>query len=163
MRRALFENQAILDNAVIGIVFLKSRVVQRCNPFAEQLFGFDEGTMVGTSTRLWYRTEAEYVAVGAELYPQLNADHPYTREGLFKKRNGDLFWGRMSGRLMGGSNAMDDASIWVIEDTTERHETEVALHNATALTRTVVNSANVSIIATDTVGVVTLMNATASR
>ncbi len=163
MRRALFENQAILDNAGIGIVFLKSRVVQRCNPFVEDIFGFAAGTMVGTSTRLWYPSEAEYESVGNDLYPQINTDHARTVERLFRRRNGELFWGRMSGRLIDGSNPLDDASIWVVEDTTERHRAEDALHNASTLTRTVFNSANVSIIATNAVGTITLINATASR
>lgn len=163
IRRALFENQAILDNVPIGIAFLKSRVVQRCNPFVEHMFGFEAGTMVGTSTRLWYPSEAEYESVGTDLYSQLNVDHAHTVERLFQKQNGELFWGRMSGRLIDGSNPLDDASIWVIEDTTERRKTEDALHNAATLTRAVFNSANVSIIATNAMGVITLINATASQ
>ena len=163
MQRALFESQTILDNVTVGIVFLKSGVVQRCNPFVERLFGFDAGAMVGTSTRLWYPSDADCASVTADLYPRLNTHQACTVERMFRRRNGSLFWGRMSGRLLNSANPLDDASIWAIEDTSEQHQAENALRNAIGLTQTVFNSANVSIIATDTAGTITIMNATASR
>lgn len=163
MQRALFENQAILDNVTVGIVFLKSDVVQRCNPFVERLFGFEAGTMVGTPSRLWYPSDSDFATVAADLYPLLNTEHACTTERLFQRQNGEVFWGRMSGRLIHGANPLEDASIWAIEDTSEQHQAEDALRNAVGLTQTVFNSANVSIIATDIAGTITLMNATASR
>jgi diguanylate cyclase (GGDEF)-like protein/PAS domain S-box-containing protein len=163
MQHALFENEAILNNVTVGIVFLKERVVQRCNPFAERLFGFEAGTMVGTSSRLWYLSKLDFDAVGQDLYPRLSTAHACTTERLFRRRNGESFWGRMSGRLIQGGRAQDDASIWAIEDTTEQHQTEEALREAIGLTQAVFNSANVSIIATDIAGTITLINATASQ
>jgi diguanylate cyclase (GGDEF)-like protein len=58
---------------------------------------------------------------------------------------------------------LQGGSIWVIEDTSERHAAEAALRSATALTGAVFNSANVSIIATGTAGTINLFNATAQR
>jgi diguanylate cyclase (GGDEF)-like protein/PAS domain S-box-containing protein len=162
-KKALFENQAILDNALTGIVFLKNRVVQRCNPYAEQLFGFEPGAMVGTSTRLWYPSEVDFESVGSDFYPSLNSTTAHTTERVFQKQNGQAFWARMSGRVFDASNPLESASIWVIEDTTERHNAEDALRKATSLTDAVFNSANVSIIATDIAGTITLINATAQR
>jgi diguanylate cyclase (GGDEF)-like protein/PAS domain S-box-containing protein len=163
VRMALFENQAILDNVVIGIVFLKNRVVQRCNPYAEQLFGFKPGAMVGTSTKRWYANPDDYELVANDIYPALTSTQAHTREQIFLRQSGEMFWGRMSGRAFDNGNPLQGGSIWVIEDTSQRHAAEAALRSATALTGAVFNSANVSIIATSTVGTINLINATAQR
>jgi diguanylate cyclase (GGDEF)-like protein/PAS domain S-box-containing protein len=163
VRLALLENQAILDNVVIGIVILKNRVVQRCNPHAEQLFGYEPGTMVGVSTLQWYANPAEYESVGADFYPTLTTAQAHTTEVIFRRRTGEMFWGRISGRIFDGASPLQGGSIWVIEDTSQRHAAEASLRNATALTGAVFNSANVSIIATSTAGTINLINATAQR
>jgi len=163
LQAVMVENQAILDNVATGIVFLKNRMVQRCNPYAEQLFGFEPGAMVGTSTQGWYSNPKDYEAVASDFYPTLSTTQAHTTELIFRRQNGELFWARMSGRIFDGSNPLQGGSIWVIEDTSERHAAEAALRSATALTGAVFNSANVSIIATSTVGTINLINATAQR
>ena len=163
VRMALLESQAILDNVVIGIVILNDRIVQRCNPYAEQLFGFEPGAMVGTSTRLWYANPDDFEAVGEDFYPTLTTTRAHTTEIIFRRQSGEMFWGRMSGRIFDGANPLKGGSIWVIEDTSQRHAAESALRSATALTGAVFNSANVSIIATSTAGTINLINTTAQR
>jgi diguanylate cyclase (GGDEF)-like protein/PAS domain S-box-containing protein len=163
MRAALFENQAILDNVVIGIVFLKNRVVQRCNPYVEQLFGFVPGTMVGTSTQSWYANPDDFEHVARHFYPTLSTTRTHTTELIFRRQSGELFWGRMSGRIFDLANPLEGGSIWVFEDTSDQHAAEAALRNATALTGAVFNSANVSIISTSILGTINLINATAQR
>jgi diguanylate cyclase (GGDEF)-like protein/PAS domain S-box-containing protein len=156
-------SQAMLDNVVIGIVFLRNRIVQRCNPFAERLFGFLPGAMVGTSTREWYANPADFDALATDFYPTLSTQKSHTTELILRRQSGEMFWGRMSGRIFDSGNPLEGGSIWVIEDTSERHAAEAALRNANALTGAVFNSANVSIIATSTAGTINLINATAQR
>jgi len=156
-------SQAMLDNVVIGIVFLRNRIVQHCNPFAEHLFGFVPGAMVGTSTREWYANPADFDALATDFYPTLSTLKAHTTELILRRQSGELFWGRMSGRIFDSGNPLEGGSIWVIEDTSERHAAEAALRNANALTGAVFNSANVSIIATSTAGTINLINATAQR
>ena len=163
LQAVMLENQAILDNVATGIVFLKNRMVQRCNPHAEQLFGYAPGAMVGTSTQAWYSNPQDYDSVASDFYPILSTRQARTTELIFRRQNGELFWARMSGRIFDGANPLQGGSIWVIEDSSERHAAEAALRSATALTGAVFNSANVSIIATSTVGTINLINATAQR
>ncbi|AXS79447.1 bifunctional diguanylate cyclase/phosphodiesterase [Dechloromonas sp. HYN0024] len=163
IREALMENQAILDSALIGIVYLKDRVIQRCNPYVERIFGYAPGTMTGSTTRDWYLSQEEYDAVATEVYPAIAKGATHAREQRLRRKNGDAFWCRIVGRVFDKSNPLVGGSIWVIEDTTERHAAQEALIGATALMQAVFNSANVSIIATDPAGVITLMNATAER
>jgi diguanylate cyclase (GGDEF)-like protein/PAS domain S-box-containing protein len=163
IQAALFENQAILDNALVGIVFLKNRIVQRCNSFVERLFGYAPGAMVGTSTQGWYANPDDYDAIAKDIYPTLSSARARSAELILRRQSGEIFWGRISGRMVDGASPLEDSSIWVVEDTSERHAAEAALRNATALTGAVFNSANVSIIATSTAGTINLINATAQR
>ena len=43
----LLEYKAILDHSGIAVVCTRSRLVYRCNPRAEELFGWPAGTLVG--------------------------------------------------------------------------------------------------------------------
>ncbi|MDD2885112.1 MAG: EAL domain-containing protein [Dechloromonas sp.] len=163
IRHALFENQAILDSALVGIVFLKNRVVQRCNPHAEKIFAYPPGSMTGSSTRDWYLSQAEFEQVARDVYPHIASGGTHSREQRLRRRNGEVFWCRIVGRVFDKSDPLHGGSIWVIEDTSERHAAQEALIGAAALMQAVFNSANVSIIATNPDGLITLMNTTAER
>ncbi len=163
MRLALFENQAILDNAVVGILFLKNRVIQRCNPQAERILGFAPGQLPGQSTRDWYTSQEDYESVERELYPSIALGEQKTREMVMRRPNGQEFWCRISGKVADINDPVGGGSIWVIEDTSERHAAEEALIGATSLMQGVFNSANVSIIATHPNGIIRLINNTAER
>jgi diguanylate cyclase (GGDEF)-like protein/PAS domain S-box-containing protein len=163
IRNALFENKVILDNVDIGIVFLKNRVVQRCNQQAEIIFGYAPGTMAGETTRGWYLSESEFQEAGEHFYLGPASDHARSLERLYRRANGDTFWGRLTGRVFDKNNPLDGGSILVIEDTSARHLAEAALRNATNLMGAIFNSANVSIISTDTQGTISLINDTAQR
>ena len=60
LNQSLLEQQAILDNALIGIAFLKGRSIVRCNTRLEQLYGYGHGELNGVSSAILYRSEEEY-------------------------------------------------------------------------------------------------------
>jgi diguanylate cyclase (GGDEF)-like protein/PAS domain S-box-containing protein len=160
---ALFENKVILDNVVIGIVFLKNRMVQRCNRQAEKIFGYKAGCMLGETTRSWYASDSEFQDIGDNVCAKLASGHSQSFERMLSRRNGETFWARLTGRLCDDKDPMAGGSIWVIEDTSAQHHAEAALRSATNLMGAVFNSANVSIISTDTQGIISLINETAQR
>jgi len=51
VQRALAEQELILDNATVGISFVKNRAYQRCNPRFEQMFGYGPGELIAGNTR----------------------------------------------------------------------------------------------------------------
>ena len=162
-QRALFDSQVLLDNVVVGILFLKNRVVQRCNPQAERILGFAPGTLVGQSSRVWYPNEAEFVA-GVDVYQQLGRQVSASVERLHVRGDtGKPFWCRMTGHAFDAEHPVEGGSIWVLEDTSERHFAQAQLVAAKTLTDAVFNSANVSIISTNIDGVISLINDTALR
>ena len=164
LHAALSENQAIFDSAPLGIVVLKSRQVQRCNPQLEAMFGHEPGGMVGQSTREWYLSEDEFQWVGRHMYPMLAGPGGAAHERQLRRRDGSTFWARMTGRVLGGGQPVPDgASLWLLEDITERRQTEDALRSATALNQAVFDGASMAMIATDANGVIRLFNRAAEQ
>lgn len=160
--KAMLENQIILDSAAVGIVYLKNRIIQRCNPKAEQIFGFEPGAMLGISTRAWYQTEADYQRVAQEFYPALVAGTTFTQELTLVRTDGTPIWCRLSGQVLDPDAPIAGHSIWVVEDLSLRHANEQALASAKALMQGVFDSAKVSIIVTDAQGIIRMMNQTAA-
>ncbi len=163
LNAALLENQAILDSAALGIALLKDRCVQRCNPQLEAMFGYPAGTMNGMSVRAWYPSDEAYEWVGQHLYPAMAKGGAVTHELALQRWDGSIFWVRMSGRSLRDGSPVTQATLWLLDDITQKRETEAALLAATTLNQVVFESAGAAIIATDTQGVIQLFNATAER
>ena len=163
LRRTLLENQAILDGAALGMVVLKDRMVLRCNPQLETLFGYAPGTMTGMSTRSWYGSDADFVWVGERMYPKLVDGSVVAQEVSLRRRDGAPFWARMSGRLLGAGSPMSGATLWLFDDISEKRRVEDALQAATSLNQVVCESAGAALIATDTHGVIQMFNTAAER
>lgn len=163
LKEALFENQVILDGALVGIAFLKNRIVQRCNAQLERILGYDPGTLAGRDTREWYLCDEDYNWVGEHVYPVIAKGKPHEREQRYRRQNGEVFWCRTAGQAIDPQDPLGGGSIWVMDDISARRAAEEALIGATSLIQAVFNSANVSIIATYPDGVIRLFNDTASR
>lgn len=100
LRQALDENQAIFDSAALGMVVLRQRMVVRCNPQLEAMFGRQPGSMVGTSTARWYPSPEGFNWVAEHVYPALAGAQPATHELQLCKADGSVFWVRMTGRAL---------------------------------------------------------------
>jgi PAS domain S-box-containing protein len=101
LRQALDENQAIFDSAALGMVVLKQRMVVRCNPQLEAMFGRQAGGMVGTSTSLWYPSPEAFNWVAEHVYPALAGAQPATHELQLRKADGSLVLGAHDGPRLG--------------------------------------------------------------
>ncbi|MEF8710019.1 MAG: PAS domain-containing protein [Candidatus Accumulibacter propinquus] len=55
LEQQLLEYKAILDHSGIAVVCMRSRRVYRCNPRAEELFGWAAGSLVGQPDLVFYR------------------------------------------------------------------------------------------------------------
>ena len=164
LRQALDENQAIFNSAALGMVVLRERIVVRCNPQLEAMFGRERGSMVGTSTALWYPSRDTFNWVAEHVYPGLTGAQPNAHEVQLCRADGSLFWARLTGRALAqGGTAMSGASLWLLEDISERRRNEEALRAATSLNEAVFASTSLALIATDTQGVIQLFNPAAER
>jgi diguanylate cyclase (GGDEF)-like protein/PAS domain S-box-containing protein len=163
LQQALLENQAILDGAALGMVVLRDRVVLRCNPQAELMFGYAPNGMTGMATRAWYDTLQDYEWVGENMYLAMAQGEVVSHESILRKADGSVFWARMSGRTLGEGSPMSGATLWLFEDISAKRKTEEDLRAATVLNQVVFDSAGAAIIATDTQGLIQLFNTAAER
>src|SRR5659263_689573 len=70
LQLALREQQVILDSAGVGIVFIKKRILIRCNQRFAQIFGHS-GTadLLRSANVSLYPDEASFHALGKDAYP----------------------------------------------------------------------------------------------
>jgi diguanylate cyclase (GGDEF)-like protein/PAS domain S-box-containing protein len=128
-RQAFDEQQMIFDNAAVGILFVRDRMVQRCNRRLAEIFGYQQEELAGRSTRVFYLNEEDYQRIGTGALPALMAGDTHVGEVRVRHRDGHPFWVRMTGRRVAGqANSID--LTWIFEDVTERHQAEEALLRA---------------------------------
>jgi diguanylate cyclase (GGDEF)-like protein/PAS domain S-box-containing protein len=125
-QQAMLEQQAILDNSVLGICLVQNQIVRRCNQRMEAMFGYETGELVGRPTRLWYLNDASYVEHWGNAHAALVRGEAYQGECRYQRRDGSEFWVRESARALDPANA-PNGSVWLYEDITARRETEAML------------------------------------
>ena len=118
IQRLVLEQQALLNNVVVGITIVRERKIVRCNRRFEELFGFAAGEGIAVSTRDMYFTEDEYVG-GGRNYALLDAGGTHTREQWLKRKDGSGYWCRMSGRAVEPGEPAK-GYVWLFEDISER-------------------------------------------
>lgn len=119
IRSLLAEQQALLDNVLVGIVYVKDRVIQRCNRRFEELFGYEEGSMLGHTTELVFPAREDFEAHGARAYAALGRGETYSVETRFRRKDGSLFWGFLTGRAIDPAHPQG-GSVWINLDITDR-------------------------------------------
>ncbi len=140
VQRLLKEQNAILENALIGIAFLKDRQVMRCNRRFEEIFGYEAGALLNQETRMLYQNAAGFES-GEALYEEVWSGTTLGRELRMKKKDGTEFWCFLSGRAVQQGDPAQ-GSVWLFEDVTAdkaagdrirqlAHEQELILQNAT--------------------------------
>jgi diguanylate cyclase (GGDEF)-like protein/PAS domain S-box-containing protein len=127
-QQAFDEQQMSFDNAAVGILFVRDRVVQRCNRKLAEIFGYRPEELAGRSTRVFYLSEADYQNHGAEMLPVVMAGATYIGENRVRHKDGTAFWIRFTGRRVPSQTGSIDLT-WIFEDVTERHRAEEALRH----------------------------------
>lgn len=127
LQLALREQQVILDSAGVGIVFIKKRLVIRCNQRFAQIFGHADTTLIlGSANVSLYPDQASFHALGEAAYPVMAKGLAYKAEVLMKRHDGQLFWTQLTGKLVNPADT-DEGSIWIVEDISEQKTTQTQL------------------------------------
>jgi PAS domain S-box-containing protein len=152
-RLLLAENETILNNALVGIVYLKHRKIVSCNRRFEELFGFGPGELIGESTEQLYGSHELYEAIGGDAYRVGAKKRNFSTELLLKHKDGTLFHGALTGCAIDPLHPQE-GSIWVYADISERHRAE---QEAQKLLQAVEQSP-VSIVVTNREGLIEYVN-----
>ena len=132
LKTLLVQQEAILDNALVGIVLLKQRVITLCNRRYEEMFGYGEGEMLGHTTRMLYLSDADYQAIGERAYSSLDRGEPYLEELQLKRKDGSIFWGYLHGRAL-DRNQPQNGSVWIYIDQTMQKQAQEHLQLAASV------------------------------
>lgn len=149
----LAEQQAILQNAMVGIAFIRGRRIVSCNRRLEEIFGYSENEMKGHSTRMLYTSQADFEGIGLRAAAEFGAGRRFSDEFLLRRKSGESFWGAATGQTVDPSQP-ELGSIWIYADISVRHE---AMKEANKLLRAVEQSP-VSIVITDRNGTIEYVN-----
>ncbi|MCF8178637.1 MAG: PAS domain S-box protein [Sulfuritalea sp.] len=157
-RRLLAENDTILNNALVGIVYLKQRRIVSCNRRFEELFQYEHGELIGESSERLYDTRESFEHIGKVAYAAVGAGHNYSTEVMLQHKDGSMFWGALSGRAIDPAHP-HDGSIWIYADISERRLAE----QQTSKMLQAVEQSPTSIVITDRDGVIEYVNPSFSR
>jgi PAS domain S-box-containing protein len=120
-RIASAEQSAMFEATTLGIAFLKDRVIIRSNRQLDQMFGYASGEQIGQRTRMWYTDNVSDSDVGTS-YAQLSRGEIHQREQELVRKDGSLFWCRMSGSAIDPAD-LGRGAVWTLEDVTEARAT----------------------------------------
>jgi diguanylate cyclase (GGDEF)-like protein/PAS domain S-box-containing protein len=118
LERLNAEQQALLDNELVGMVKLKDRVAVWHNKALAALFGYSPGELAGRPARMLYPDEASYEAVD-RAYDELAKGHPYRGQLQLVRKDGRLLWVDL-----GGMQLPNGESLWMMVDITAVKDSE---------------------------------------
>jgi PAS domain S-box-containing protein len=105
-------------------------VVVRCNRRYAEIFGYlHPQDMEGISSANFHPTRTEFRELGRTAYPTLSRGEVFKTERLMRRKNGRLFWGALTGRLINPDDTRE-GSIWIIDDIDEQKRSQSLLGNA---------------------------------
>jgi diguanylate cyclase (GGDEF)-like protein/PAS domain S-box-containing protein len=129
LREALLENQAILDNAVLGIAVVERGRTLHCNAKMEELFRCAPGGMNGVPVKELYPDSASWMAARRETARDFLAGRVHMSEYEVTRADGTRFWARLSGRLF-DLQQQQGRSVWLVDDVTARREAAESVSRA---------------------------------
>ena len=144
LHKTLLEQQAILENAAVGIMFTKERVFRECNIRGAEMFGYLPSEVVGMPGSAIYPDQASYADLGQRASPLLAAGESFATEMQLKRKDGSLFWCRLYARAVDRAHT-DQGTIWICEDINEHRLDEAKLRRALLEMQAIMDNAPLAI------------------
>ena len=146
LERALREQQTLLDNAGAGIAFIRKRQVVRCNRRYAEIFGYSTPEqLTGQRSEGFYPDLQAYRELTRAAYPVVAAGGTFRTERSMRRRDGSVFWGRLTGSLINPQDS-HEGSIWLIDDIDEQRAAQTQLDAALWEKEVLFDSAMVGIV-----------------
>jgi PAS domain S-box-containing protein len=132
LQRSVALRETILENSIVGIVFLdqRGRMVWT-NRAAEQMFGIDRSRIAGKTIESFYLSREDYLATGAAVAREVLAGRTYEAELRMRRSDGTEFWVQLSGKAVSPGELLQ-GTVWVLVDITERKRAEEQLRESEA-------------------------------
>lgn len=126
LQQALKHVQALFDNALVGIAFMRNRVVVDCNRQLCAMAGYSRREVVGATLENVYISHEAFIATGERIDAAFAQGEDFNEEGFFRNSDNITFWGQISGRLL-DKNKPDLGSVWIVADLTQQKQAQQRL------------------------------------
>jgi diguanylate cyclase (GGDEF)-like protein/PAS domain S-box-containing protein len=147
LRKALLEQQAILENAAVGIIFGKAGYILECNIRAAEMFGYARHELEGASGNILYPSDEARIELIEASRPLMEQGISFRTETQLRRNGGELFWARVYGRALVPSE-MAEGTVWIIEDISEQKEADESMQQLVLEQRAILDNASVGILFT---------------
>jgi diguanylate cyclase (GGDEF)-like protein/PAS domain S-box-containing protein len=144
LERMVREQDAILQNVLTGIAFIKDRHILRCNRRFEQIFGYEPGELLNRTTRFMFASDADYAKAGGPVYDAVWAGETQYLEREQVRKDGGRIWCSISGRAVQPGDP-SQGSVWLLDDITQEHDAEQRVQRALAEQELILDNATVGI------------------
>jgi diguanylate cyclase (GGDEF)-like protein/PAS domain S-box-containing protein len=126
LRRALHEQQLMFDNAAVGIMFVRDRIIQRCNQRCADIVGYAVDELVNHTTEHLFPDARSYRQFSEDMVTTIKLGGTYSGEFQLFRKDGSDFWIQATGRRIDEDEGTTSV-IWIVEDADERHRAQLAL------------------------------------
>ena len=118
----------VLENAIIGVSYMRGRHFIWANTRMCEIFGYETGELIGHPVRMLYSRQEDYDEVG-RMYGIFARDNRYSHERAMLRKGGQVIWCLISGRMIEPIGP-DSPSVWVVQDISEKKRAEDELRRA---------------------------------
>lgn len=119
LQQRMLEDQAILDLATVGILFIRDRVYKRVNQRAAEMFGYTAEELIGQRAEILSVSNTAYRELAIGAIDCLKTNQTFYYECEMRRRDGSHIWVKFSARgIEKGRPEM--GAIWIAEDVTEQ-------------------------------------------
>ncbi|MBC3830256.1 response regulator [Undibacterium amnicola] len=130
LQRMLTERETILENSIVGMIFLNSQGrVQWVNTPLCQIFDVEREQVLGASLEPFYESRESYLESGAAVSQAVLRGEAFETELKMRRSDGSLFWVQFSGRAV-NKNDLSYGTVWVVMDISARRQLEDDLHKS---------------------------------
>jgi PAS domain S-box len=118
------EQHAILEALPTGLCILKDRIIFRCNPAFEAMFGFAHGTLTGRPARCLFENDETFQSYGRRMYESIQATGRFSDEVEYVRQTGERFWAiDHAVKVSGSADAFVVFSVTDISEQKRQQET----------------------------------------
>jgi PAS domain S-box-containing protein len=139
VERLLKEQQALFDAAPVGIFYTGDGTIVRANRQMGLLYGWPDGSAVGRRSAEIHTSEESLKAFGALVGAQLAKGEAVSEAWPQRRADGSEFMAQISGQAI-SMEGYQIASVWTIEDITERRQAEARLRDQFAFQQALVDT-----------------------
>jgi len=126
LKKTSSELDAILENAMVGIAYIRDRMLLKVNHKFETLFEYARQEIEGQSSRELYLNEETFEQLGEQAYDILEQGGNFEGVVQLRRKSGETFWCSLSSKAISAEHP-NDGSIWLFEDVTVQRESDEKL------------------------------------